>query len=114
MRSSTAAIALALAACSAAAPQGVVYVTSVIDKTTTWCPAGATPGAVAPSGSASISGSAGIIGGQTGTTLASSWAANQTPGASATASPSAYTGGVDKPVANLMAGFIGLAGVLFL
>ena len=38
MRSSTAAIALALAAGAAAAPQGVVYVTSVIDKTTTWCP----------------------------------------------------------------------------
>lgn len=36
------AIALALAAGAAAAPQGVVYVTDVVKQTTTYCPAGGT------------------------------------------------------------------------
>jgi glucan endo-1,3-beta-D-glucosidase len=50
-------------------------------------------GAALPSGAAMASGSNGVIGGPSGTTLASSWAANQTPGAAgATASPSAYKG----------------------
>jgi glucan endo-1,3-beta-D-glucosidase len=49
-------------------------------------------GAALPSGAAMASGSGGIIGGPSGTGLASSWAANQTPGASSTASPSAYKG----------------------
>ncbi|KEQ70957.1 glycoside hydrolase [Aureobasidium namibiae CBS 147.97] len=50
-------------------------------------------GAALPSGAAAASGSNGVVVGPSGTTLASSWAANQTPGAAgATASPSAYKG----------------------
>jgi len=36
MRYTTATVALALAAGAVAAPQGVVYVTSVVEQTTTW------------------------------------------------------------------------------
>ena len=71
-------------------------------------------GAAAPSGAAAASGSSGLVGGQaSGTTLASSWAANQTPGASATASPSAYKGAGAK-VGGSVALALGAAAVALL
>ena len=71
----------------------------------TWAPTSSIAGAIVPSGAVAPSGAAlpsgaaaasgtgaGVVG-ASGTTLASSWAANQTPGAAgATASPSAYKG----------------------
>lgn len=77
--------------------------------------AAAPSGVAAPSGAAAASGSGGLVGqGSGATTLASSWAANQTPGAaSATASASAYKGAGAK-VGGSVALALGAAAVALL
>jgi len=70
-------------------------------------------GAIIPSGAPAASGSNGVIVGPSGTTLASSWAASQTPGSKSTASPSAYKGAGAK-VGGSVALALGAAAVALL